>query len=150
MVAIDDLGNRVVIDVGFVVVAGHFVVESQSDVGLCNGVDDIPHFVFLAAGVNLNRQVVIGIDELDAQGEGVAKFPVNFIAHELFLVLFNEPAQCEAGVVALGDNRFKAVNARYFPTFAHMVNVAGHALESCNLIAAPNDLARDGLELEGL
>ena len=110
-------------------------------------IDDIPHFGLAVAvvaslsegvvGVNLHREVALGVDNLHEQWECVAILGIHCVAHEVAFVFFDDLAQVQALVIAFGYHRFVAVNARDFPTFADVVLVGYDALVFCNLFAAP-------------
>lgn len=105
-------------DVGFFdglpeLLLGDTFFDAFVDDGIGLGVDDVPCFRFQMGigmllgvsfiGVDLDGEVLFGIEEFDEQGE-VAFFVGGECPHELGFVVFNELAEGGAGEGAVGDD----------------------------------------------
>ena len=100
--------------------------------------------------MHLNREVVVGVDELDEQGEATAKALEDALTDELFAVgmdqfvevLPSEWASCDDGVIV--------VDVRDFPALTDLLIVGSKAFEWADSTAAPDDFLQERLEGQGI
>ena len=98
-------------------------------------------------GVPLDREVLFGVDELDEQGELVARPCVVALSDEAVLELRDKFADCAAGVFAVCDDRLVAPHARELPAFAYVVLRGFDVFERGYFLAAPHEALENGSEL---
>ena len=147
VVASDNVHNGVFGNEFLIFFGSDLLAQSGVDGSTFFGIDDIPHFGLSVAvvaslgesvvGVYLHREVALGVDNLHQERECVAIFGINGITHEVALVFLDDLAQVQTLVVALGNHRFVAVDARDFPAFAYVVLIGYDAFVFGNLFAAP-------------
>ena len=148
-VAVDGLGGGQL----FVVFGGDALLQTGIDLGAYIALDDIPHLGLAGTAVTLHGQLVIGmhlhtevltrVDELDQQGELVAKLLVHLVAYQQSLVLVDELRQRESLVdvvdqSAVDGYTLVTCHAADFPTLADVWLCGIDALEGCNLVASPD------------
>ncbi len=127
--------------------SGETSVQAADDARVGQGIDDIPHLGLaqgsvephgqLVVGVNLHRQVVARIDELEQERERGAILLEDACPHQARAMTLNELAHGETIVVAACHRGLVTRQARYFPGLAHLLHSDIYRLELCQPVAAP-------------
>ena len=154
----NDVGHRVLSLFGLgsyhllVVVGRNALLEAGVNPGAYVAFDDIPHLGLtrttvalhgqLIVGMNLHREVLARVDELDEQRELIAEALIDFITHEQPLVLVDELGEGQSYIhiinqSTLDGNALVAGYARDFPTLANIWLCGIDAFEWSYLVTAP-------------
>ena len=135
------------------------LLQARTEVSLTVVVIDyIPHFSLThrvvanlcqsIVRVNLDREVIASVDELDEQWEVVAETFVVGSTYQSTLVFFYQFAQVLAGFSTVGHYRFVARNVRDFPAFAYLRLFDVKTLERNNLFATPDGGLQDRIKFK--
>jgi hypothetical protein len=90
--------------------------------------------------MHLYREVTLGIDELDEQGEGGAEAFVVIASHKAFTMLLDKFHNGQSAFGTLGYHRQVAGHGRELPTLAHLMKIRGYLLEREDTFTAPYQL----------
>ena len=111
--------------------------------------DNIPHLVFplrtvalpsqCVVGMHLNRKILLGIDEFDQQRKFVTETSVIGLSEQIGTVPCKQTGERQAGIGALGDDRFASGDAGQFPAFADLRTVGNDLLVGDEFLTAPQN-----------
>ena len=153
----EDVGDGVVGHAGGVFGGRHLLRESRTEVRSFVGGHDVPHFG-LALGLvalpsqfvvrmNLDREVLPGVDEFDEQRELLAETFEVLRAQQLRPVAGDQFGQRGPGFEALGDDGFVAFHARELPALADLLLRGLDLFIRGYLVAAPEHRFENRLKL---
>ncbi len=140
----------------YIVVGSHGGIESGVNLGIFIALDYVPHFGFaqrvvalacqFVVGVYLNRQVLVGIDNLNQQRKRLAVSLHYLGAEQLHAEAVDEFGQGHAFVFAGVDYRFMAWHGADFPAFAYFVGACGQLFVFADFGATPDYFFQIGCE----
>lgn len=94
----------------------------------------------LIVGVNLDREILAGIDELDEQGELITKPLVVLLADKLTFQFADELVKAFALMWTIGNDRLLVFDTREFPAFAYTLHLDIQVLEGDDPVTSPERL----------
>ena len=95
---------------------------------------------YLVGGVNLYGEILTGINELDEQGELIAKALVVFLADELLFLFPYQLVEALALVRSRRHDGLVVFHAGDLPTLSHILYFSTKVFEGDNLVASPERL----------
>ena len=153
----EDVGDGVVLYAGGVFGGRHLLRESRAEVRPLVGGHDVPHLGFalglvafpgqFVVGVNLDREVLPGVDELDEQRELLAEALEILRAQQSGSVAGDQFGQRGSGLGASGDDGFVAFHARELPALADLLLRGLDLFVRGYLVAAPDQRFQNRLKL---
>ena len=75
---------------------------------------------YLVVGVHLDGEVLLGVDELDEQGEAVAEALIVAPSHQPLLVAVDEVGEQHAVLGSTINRRHVALHGREFPALTNL------------------------------
>ena len=130
LIACQGIAYGVILHHMLILLGGNLFFQSVVEMCALVRLQDIPHlglamlfsqFVCcLFIGMHLNRQVALGVDELDEQRELIAEAAVIVGSQKALALLAHQLVERLALVLALAHHGLAARHAREFPTLAYL------------------------------
>ena len=153
--AVQNLHQRIVRDAPAELPRRDVAVEPDIDAGVLVCVEDVPHLALavlplhrervLVGGVHLDGQILLGVDELDHDGELLV--PLRLPAQLIFADGFDIFGEGHARELALGDRRFPVRMGGKLPALGDDIHIADVLVKDvADLRPAPEVVLEHGLE----
>ena len=97
--------------------------------------------------VDLNREVTLGINKLDEQGEAVTIAAIHVLAHQVGTIAQHQLRKRQPLVRTLGHHRLMSRHGRKFPTLTNGFIASRQPFKSQQFVTAPQDGLQDAIEL---
>ena len=151
-----DLSDGAIGDSAVILVRGNLLLKAGIEVTALVGLDDVPHLglafltVFthghLIIGVDLNAEVLLGINELHQEGQLTAVCLVGQLAQDFIGVFADDLIQRLACPGSITDDAGAGGHHAHLPALANRVNGGGQALVGAEVVATPYHLTEVGGE----